>query len=143
MLAKNDTNKEWIKEFIRLSNKSPLAIVVGATHLEKLFDESFYFNLKGGLLEGMSKLLGRFTRLYIYPHKTTEVCLLTKSFFPKSTMSHIYRHFIDNNMIQDIAGCDEISEFIHSEDVHKMIKKKNKAWMSLVPEKIHKFVTTK
>jgi hypothetical protein len=131
-----------LKEFIRLSTSSPLAIVIGATHLEKLFDESFYFDLKGGLLEGMSKLLGRFSRLYIYPHKTADICLLTKSFFPAPNVKNIYRHFIDNNMIQDIAGCDELTEFIHSEDVLKMIKKKDKTWKKLVPEKIHKLLET-
>lgn len=129
-----------LKEYIRLSTKSPLAIVIGATHLEKLFDESFYFDLNGGLLEGMSKLLGRFSRLYIYPHKTTDLCLLSKSFFPKPEVKNIYRHFIENNMIQDIAGCDELTEFIHSDDVLKLLKKKDKSWKKLVPEKIHKFL---
>lgn len=129
-----------LKEFIRQSTSSPLAIVIGATHLEKLFDESFYFDLNGGLLEGMAKLLGRFSRLYIYPHKTADICLLTKSFFPKPAVRNIYRHFIDNNMIQDIAGCDELKEFIHSEDVLKLIKKKDKSWKHLVPEKIHRSV---
>ena len=132
-----------LKEFIRLSTPSPLAIVIGATHLEKLFDESFYNDLKGGLLEGMSKLLGRFSRLYIYPHKTAEICLLTKSFFPKPNIKNIYKHFIENNMIQDIAGCDELSEFIHSDDVLKLIKKKDKSWKKLVPEKIHRLLDTK
>ena len=129
-----------LKEFIRLSTPKPLGLVVGATHLEKLFDVSFYFDLSGGLLEGLGKLLGRFTRLYIYPHKTNEICLLTKSFFPKSDVAHIYKHFIEQNMIQDIAGCEEINEFIHSEDIIKLIKKKDNAWKKLVPEKIQSLV---
>jgi hypothetical protein len=43
-------------------------------------------------------------------------------------------------MIQDIAGCDELSEFIHSDDVLKLIKKKDKTWKKLVPEKIHRLL---
>lgn len=129
-----------LKEWVRQSTTQPLAIVLGATHLEKLFDESFYFDLSGGLLEGMGKLLGRFSRLYIYPHKTAEICLLTKSFFPKANVKNIYSHFIENKMIQDIAGCDDLSEFIHSDEVNKLIKKKDKSWKKLVPEKIHKLI---
>ena len=129
-----------LKEFIRLSTSKPLGIVIGATHLEKLFDETFYFDLSGGLLEGMGKLLGRFSRLYIYPHKTAEICLLTKSFFPKPNIKHIYAHFIENKMIQDIAGCDDLKEFIHSDEVNKLIKKKDKAWKKLVPDKLHKLI---
>lgn len=132
-----------LKEFIRLSTDKPLGIVVGAIHLEKLFDEKFYFDLSGGLLEGMGKLLGRFSRLYIYPHKTSEVCLLTKSFFPKPAVKHIYQHFIENKMIQDIAGCDEITEFVHSKDILNMIKAKKNEWKKFVPEKIHSLVSKK
>ncbi|OFZ31229.1 MAG: hypothetical protein A2622_01125 [Bdellovibrionales bacterium RIFCSPHIGHO2_01_FULL_40_29] len=129
-----------LKEFIRLSTPKPLAIVVGAAYLEKLFDVNFYLNLSGGLLEGLGKLLGRYSRLYVYPHKTKEICLLTKSFFPNPEVKNIYAHFIESQNIQDIAGCDEIDQFIHSEDVNKLIKKKDIAWKKLVPEKIHSLV---
>ncbi len=129
-----------LKEFIRISSAKPLGIVIGATHLEKLFDETFYYDLSGGILEGLGKLLGRFTRLYIYPHKTSEICLMTKSFFPKPSVKNIYAHFMENKWIQDIAGCDELGEYIHSDEVNKMIKKKDKAWKKLVPEKLHKLI---
>lgn len=129
-----------LKEFIRLSSAKPFALVVGATNLEKLFDVSFYLNLSGGLLEGLGKLLGHYSRLYIYPHKTNEICLLTKSFFPKEDVLNIYKHFIDQKMIQDIAGCEDINEFIHSDDIAKLIKKKDSAWKKLVPEKIQSLV---
>lgn len=129
-----------LKEFLRLTTKKPISIVIGATHLEKLFDESFYFDLSGGILEGMGKLLSDQTRLYIYPHKTKDICLLSKSFFPKPNVSHIYKHFIENKLIQDIAGCDEISEFIHSDDILKMIERNDFNWKKYVPEAIHNMV---
>lgn len=129
-----------VKEFVRLSTSKPLGIVISAAYLEKLFDVNFYLDLRGSLLEGLGKLLGRFSRVYIYPHKTSEICLLTKSFFPKPEVKHIYKHFIENKNIQDIAGCDEISEYIHSDDVNKLIKKNDKSWKKLVPEKIHTLV---
>ncbi len=129
-----------LKEFLRLATDKPLAIVIGAIHLDKIFDEKFYFDLNGGLLEGMGKLCDKSTRLYIYPHKTKEICLLTKSFFPKKEIKHIYNHFIENNFVQDIAGCDEIAEFIHSEDVLKMIAAKKPDWKKFVPQEIHQIV---
>lgn len=126
-----------LKEFMRLMTNKPLAIVIGAAQLDKIFDEKFYSDLSGGLLEGMSKLLDESTRLYIYPHKTKEICLLTKSFFPKPNIKHIYSHFLENKFIQDIAGCDEIAEFIHSDDIIKMIKQKKTDWKKHVPPQIH------
>ena len=130
-----------LKEFARLFTNKPFGIVTSARHLEKLFDEKFYFDLNGGLLEGMSKLLGRFSRLYIYPHKTEEICVVSSSFFPNKNVSHIYQHFMENKMIQDIAGCDDIKEFIHSEDILKMQKSKNPNWKKYVPDEIVKIMS--
>ena len=129
-----------VKEFVRLCTAKPLGIVISAAYLDKLFDVNFYLDLSGGLLEGLGKLLGRFSRIYIYPHKTNEVCIMTKSFFPKSDVKNIYNHFVENKNIQDIAGCDQINEYIHSDDVNKLIKKKDATWKKLVPEKIHSLI---
>ncbi len=129
-----------VKEWVRLTTPKPLAIVISAAYLEKLFDVNFYLDLSGSLLEGLGKLLGRYSRIYIYPHKTSEICIMTKSFFPKPDVKNIFMHFIENKNIQDIAGCDEINEFIHSDDVNKLIKKKDNSWKKLVPEKIHSLI---
>jgi hypothetical protein len=43
-------------------------------------------------------------------------------------------------MIQDIAGCDELEEFVHSQDVLKLIKKKDRAWKKHVPARLHRLI---
>lgn len=132
-----------LKEYLRVMTNKPLGIVIGAIHMDKLFDEKFYYDLSGGLLEGMGKLLDTSSRLYIYPHKTNEICLQAKSFFPAPEIKNIYKHFIENKMIQDIAGCDEIKEFVHSKDILSMIKAKKSEWKKHVPEKIQGLVAAK
>lgn len=136
VLVSNFTLFYQLKEHLRHISDKPMGIVIGATHLEKLFDEKFYFDLEGGILEGMGKLVDTKTRLYIYPHKTELMCLQVRSFRPKPDMKSIYSHLVDNKFLQDIAGCDEIREFIHSDDVLKLIKRKDNAWKKLVPESV-------
>jgi len=125
-----------LKEHLRGMSDKPLGIVIGATHLEKLFDEKFYFDLPGGILEGMGKLVDAKTHLYIYPHKTELMCLQVRSFRPKPAIKHIYSHLLENQLIQDIAGCDEIQEFVHSDDILSLVKKKDNRWKKLVPESV-------
>ncbi|MFN3455002.1 MAG: hypothetical protein ACK41T_08590 [Pseudobdellovibrio sp.] len=125
-----------LKEHLKQVSSKPMGIIIGATHLEKLFDEKFYYDLQGGLLEGMGKLVDKSTRLYIYPHKTELMCLQVKSFRPSPQVKHIYNHLIENNYLQDIAGCDEITEFVHSEQILEMIKNKNDKWKTLVPQSV-------
>lgn len=127
-----------LKEYLRTITDRPLGIIIGAIHLEKIFDEKFYYDLQGGILEGMGKLFDQLTRLYIYPHKTQQICLLTKSFRPGANMQHLYTHLTQNKSLQDIAGCDEIEEFIHSDDILKMMKNNDQRWKKLIPSSVQK-----
>lgn len=132
-----------LKRFFRSYNPHFMALVVGASHLHKLFTEEHYHDLEGGLLEGLGKLLEQKTKLYVYPHKTPLVCLTTKSFFPPSHLRHIYSYFIENQQIVDISGCDETAEYLHSVDVMKMIEQGDAKWEKCVPEKVRDLIKSK
>lgn len=132
-----------LKRFIRSYNPHFMALVVGASHLNKLFTEEHYRDLPGGLLEGLGKLLEQKTKLYIYPHKTPTLCLTTKSFFPAPHLRHIYAHFVENKQIVDISGCDETGEYLHSADVMNMIEKGDDQWEALVPPGVRDLIKSK
>lgn len=132
-----------LKRFIRRYNTHFMALVVGASHLNKLFNEKHYENLEGGILEGLGKLMEPKTKLYVYPHKTSDLCLTTRSFFPDPQLRHIYSYFIENKQIQDISGCDETDEYLHSIDVMKMIENSDPRWESCVPETVRDLIKSK
>jgi hypothetical protein len=125
-----------LKRFIRRYNQNLLALIIGASHLDKLFQESHYKNLEGGLLEGLGKLLEQKTKVYVYPHKTQQVCMTTKSFFPPNNLRHIYNYFVESKQIVDVSGCDETADYLHSGDVIKMIEAKDSRWEQFVPDKV-------
>ncbi len=129
-----------MKRFFRNYTQAPLAIVMSARHLQELFDNEKYKQLEGHIFEALGKLLDKLTKLYIYPHKTTELCLTTKSYFPDKTVSHLYRHFIENAQILDISGCDETENYFHSSDVKRMIEAKEKGWEKLVPSIVAEYL---
>lgn len=133
-----------LKRLIRLYTQEPIGIVIGAHQLEKLFDPIFYKDLEGGLMEGLSKLLDDKVRLMIYPHKTSSGCITTQTFFPHPSTQFLYRHFIDNQKIEDISGCDEINDYIHSTDVLKFIQSgQTDNWKKLVPDKVYELIIKK
>lgn len=132
-----------LKAFFRQYTQEPLAIVIGASHLERVFDESRYKDLAGGILEGLGRLLGSHTRLYVYPHKTDLTCMTAKSFFPAPSIKSIYAHFRDSQQVCDIAGCDETEVYTHSDQVHQMILKKDPQWENLVPPGVRDLIRSK
>ncbi len=125
-----------LKRFLRRNNPHTMAIVVGASNLEKLFNEEHYRNLEGGLLEGLGKLLEERTKVYVYPHKTSMTCLTAKSFFPAPHLRHVYSYFIENNQIVDISGCEETADYHHSQEIMESILENKPGWEKQVPHKV-------
>jgi hypothetical protein len=125
-----------LKKFLRSYTQKPMVLIMGASHLERLFDEKHYNDLEGGLLEGLGKLMDDKTRVYIYPHKTDKSCMTTKTFFPDPRALPIYQYFLAAKQISDISGCDETEEYLHSDFVRDLIVKKDPSWEKLVPPKV-------
>ncbi|MFN7730097.1 MAG: hypothetical protein ACK5P7_13140 [Bdellovibrio sp.] len=125
-----------LKQFLRDSTGAPLALIMPANHLDRLFDPAHYKDLEGGLLEGMGKFLDPHTHLFVYPHKSKDLCTTAQSFFPEPALLPIYQYFRNQKWIVDLAGCAEADEYIHSEQVRQDILKKDKTWESLVPASV-------
>ena len=125
-----------LKKFIRSYTQKPMTLIMGASHLEKLFEASHYQDLEGGLLEGLGKLLDDKTRVYIYPHKTEVSCTTTKTYHPDPKWQPIYQYFLSQKQISDISGCDEAQEYWHSDIVRDLIIAKDPRWEKLVPPQI-------
>jgi hypothetical protein len=125
-----------LKKFLRYYTQKPLILIMSASHLKNVFTESHYQDLDGGMLEGLGRLLDDKTRLYIYPHKTKMSCTTAKTFHPEPHLNAIYKHFIDQKQIADISGCDEISEYLHSDFVKDLILAKDKKWEACVPPSV-------
>ena len=129
-----------LKKFLRSFTQEPVIMILGASHLHRLFSREHYADLEGGLLEGMGRLLDEKTGLFVYPHKTVESCMTTKSFFPEPELLKIYQYFIERKQIKDISGCDETGEYLHSADVQKMILEKNPRWRECVPASVRTLI---
>jgi hypothetical protein len=129
-----------LKRFLRQYTNKPLITIAGASQLPRLFDESHYKDLEGGILEGMGRFLDNQTRLYIYPHKREDACTTAKSFFPQGNVGLIYKYFLDQGLIADITGCENIEEYVHSDQIREWIEDKNPKWEKCVPNKIRDLI---
>lgn len=129
-----------LKRFFRQYTTAPLVLIINASHLDKLFAKKHYADLEGGLMEGLGKLLDDETKVYVYPHKVKDSCQTAKSFHPSAEIQKIYDHYLANKQIMDISNCDQTSDFLHSEDVRKLMLKRDKNWEKLVPKKVRELI---
>ena len=118
-------------------------MVIGASHLEKLFTESYYKHLDGGILSAFGQLFDENTKLLVFPFKTENLCKTAKTFNPAPKLKFLFQHLLYNKYIEDIFGCDDIDTTIHSETVRDLLKQNNKKWEKLVPAEIKDFIKKK
>jgi hypothetical protein len=115
--------------------KRRIGITMGAHSLIELFDEKYYNDLKGGILEGFGRLFKNNVKLYIYPYKDAETQTLFKvdNLAVDDKQKHLYQYLKQNDEIEQIQEFNEEYLDIFSPDVLKMITDNNPGWEQLVP----------
>lgn len=132
-----------LKSYLRNGTKEKIALVIGASHLEKLFDEKYYKELRGGILEAFSRTFDSQSQLLVFPFKTQNQCVTAASWRPQKELSHLYLYLLENGFICDISGCDDIDTSIHSDQVRQMLLAGSDDWQQLVPESVRATIIAK
>lgn len=115
-----------------------IGIIIGYNNLLRIFDEKYYENLNGGILESFSRLFGSNVKLYVYPtlDSAGKKLLTTKSFNPPAHLQKLFNYFQENQQIEDLQGAKTEHLSIISDHVLKMIKDGEPGWEAFVPKKV-------
>lgn len=124
--------------YFRRYTQKPVAITLGAGSLLELFDEKYYADLAGGVLESFGRLFKNDTRLYVYPLKEPKTGeLATVANFPVTPeLAKLYGHLVERGNILPIEGYDPACLGIFSRDVARRIQAGDPSWESEVPPEI-------
>jgi hypothetical protein len=132
-----------LKVYLRQQTDAPIAIVIGASTLNGLFDNKYYENVSGGIMGAFSQLFDSNTKLYVYPFKSQDSCATAQTFYPDRKLAHLFMYLMENKMIVDMENCDDLDTTVHSEQVRELLAKGDKAWEKLVPESVRKIIEQK
>lgn len=125
--------------------KERMALTMGVQSLVQIFDEKYYRNLSGGILEASGKLFYRDLKIYTYPYKDQETgeFINTENLKVHPRMKELYKFFKHNGRFVDIKNLDEDSLHIFSRKVLKMIKNNEEGWEKMLPEGVSKTIKDK
>ena len=129
---------EYFAEF----TKARLGLAMGVFNLVQIFDEKYYRNLSGGILEAFGKLFFKDLKIYLYPLKDQESGSIINSENLKvhPRMKELYKFFKYNGKVIDIEDYDpEILE-IFSRKVYHMIQNGITGWENMLPEGISEII---
>jgi len=121
----------------RYTNR-PIGLVMGVPSLIEIFNEKYYANLEGGILEALGRMFKGGLKLYVYPmlDETSGKVVSATQIKVAPNLRSLFQHLIDNQCIQEIT--DYHPEFlrIHSPDVLARLQSGDSSWERMVPPEV-------
>ncbi len=132
---------EYFSEFTR----ERMALAMGVNNLIQIFDEKYYRDLSGGILEAFGKLFYRDLKVYMYPYKEEDTgeYITSQNLKVHPRIKELYKFFKLNGKLVDIKGFDSEILHIFSRKVLKMIKNGEKGWEEMLPKGISETIKDK
>lgn len=133
-----------LRQYLARYSHEKMGVLMGAVHLEELFNPEYYKQLKGGILEAFGLLFFHDARMYIYPSLRNDGSLLNlETFKVKPEVAGLYDHLRQNHLLVDLKSVNENHLKIKAKELLKKIKSKDQTWENSVPEKVAKFIARK
>jgi hypothetical protein len=122
--------------------KQLVAIAMGLRRLREMFDEAYYSDLDGGILEAFGRMFKNDLTLYIYPATEGDPARLVtaRALQVAPHLRHLYAHLLQNGHIVDVVGHRQEYQHIGARDVLARIRSGDPAWESMVPTPVVRMV---
>jgi hypothetical protein len=127
------------QEYYKLINyfsqhtKKRMGLIMGVNALLEVFNEKYYRNLNGGVLEAFGILFSRDLKIYLYPAEEDGIFYNSTNTPIHPRLRPIYDYLIFNKRIVDLPDFKPSALKIHSRDVLTMIKHGEEGWEKMVP----------
>jgi hypothetical protein len=123
-----------LSEFLTRHTRKPVGMVLGVCLFEELFQEKWYENIPGGLLETFGRMLRNGLRLYVYPQGDGQGQLRSASTAAvPAEQKKLLEYLLGIGQIRETAEGDPKYIFTNSYAVRDMCHAGDPAWREMVP----------
>ncbi|HZP59402.1 MAG TPA: TonB-dependent receptor [Opitutaceae bacterium] len=158
VLISNYSEYYRLTSYFRRYTNEMIGVAMGVNNLVEVFNEKYYENLPGGILESFGRLFRNAVRLYIYPMRQDAYDRYISSGHPATVASvnlpqafasgvlitarnvhildhlrNLYDHLLENHYLECIVGFNPDILGIFSRDVLDRIKAGDSSWEKMVP----------
>jgi len=112
-----------------------IGVILGVYNLSAIFEEKYYANLPGGLLEAFGRGFGRNMKLYVYPAIDVETGSLLDLYTMEvaENLKGLMDYMMYNDKVEPIRQFNEKLLHIMSDEVLSKIKSGGHSWEQDVP----------
>ncbi|HYJ05013.1 MAG TPA: TonB-dependent receptor [Chthoniobacterales bacterium] len=119
-----------------------IGLVMGVPSLLEIFDEKYYLNLEGGILEALGRMFKSGLKLYVYPmidEETGELVMAQKLQVAPNLRS-LFQYLIENEFIQEITDYNPDYLRIHPPEALAKLQSGDPAWEGMVPPEVARII---
>jgi hypothetical protein len=122
--------------------KKMIGIVMGVPTLKEVFEEKYYTDLEGGILESFGRLFKNDLKFYAYPFLDPQTgSLITAGNLRVAPhLRHLYAYLVENRLIESLRDYDEKHLTILSRDVLKRLRAGDPSWETMVPREVSEII---
>jgi hypothetical protein len=114
-----------------------IAMPLGLPSMQEIFEEKYYTDLEGGILEGLGRLFKKGVKLYVYPFLAPDGTLTTADAYEVApNLRHLYRHLLENKFIRPMENYHREYLGITSAQVLAKIQENDPSWEPMVPAEV-------
>ncbi|PYJ87330.1 MAG: nicotinate-nucleotide adenylyltransferase [Verrucomicrobia bacterium] len=119
-----------------------IGLVMGVPSLLEIFDEKYYLNLEGGILEALGRMFKSGLKLYVYPmiDEQTEELVTARTLEVAPNLRSLYRYLIENEFIQEITDYNPDYLRIHPPETLAKLQSGDAGWESTVPPEVTRMI---
>jgi len=131
-------------QYLRRYTDLAIGLPLGIPSLHGIFEEKYYSDLDGGILEGLGRLFKKGVRLYAYPTKDEKGHIIeAASYRVDPNLQALYSYLLENRFIIPMAGCRLDYLGISSENVLSRLQSGDPEWETMVPPEVAGIINTR
>lgn len=125
---------DYFSKFTR--NQTKVGLAMGVNNLVEIFNEQYYADLPGGIMEAFGKLFKKNVKVYLYPYldKEKDILLMSKNLQVSDSVHELYKYFLYNGRIQDILNYNRGYLDSYSRRILEKIANAEQDWENECPE---------
>jgi hypothetical protein len=132
-----------LSDYFNKYTDKKIVLTMGVDNLIQVFEENYYKDLKGGILEAFGNLFSKNVTILLYPMLKNDKLINSNNLQVDKKMKNLYKFFKDSEKILDIKDYNKKLLKIFSWKVLEMIKTGDDAWENDIPENVSKLIKKK
>jgi hypothetical protein len=142
VMISNYARFDGVTGYLRRSTQGPISMVIGVPTLLEIFEEKYYADLPGGMLQGLGALFQGPVKLLIYPTKDSASAELqtADSIAEADGERKLYCYLRDKGSIEPIREFDSVQLHITPGDVLQKLQAGDPQWREMVPPQVAEII---